>query len=107
MRALLFALLLVGCAETVPPVSPAAAPQVRPFSCAPRPIMLTTLANHFGEVLVAGGMTRQGVVMEILAAEDGETFTILYSSFRTGVSCVAHHGEGWRFKPPPQEGEMS
>jgi hypothetical protein len=108
IRSLLLALLLFGCAaaEEIADPAPVAAPQPH-SSCAPRPLMLAVLSDHYGEAPVAGGMTRQGVVMEILTAEGGRTFTILYSSFSTGVSCVVHHGEGWRFLPAPQEGEAS
>ena len=101
MHSILLILLLFGCAAPAPVVE-----RQPGSSCAPRPLMLAVLANQFGEAPVAGGMTRQGLVMEILTAEGGETFTILYSSQRTGVSCVVHHGEGWRFLPR-EEGEMS
>ena len=88
MRSLLLALLLSGW--------PAGAEADR--HCAPRPLMVAALADQFGEAPVAGGMTRQDMVMEVFTSKAGETFTVVYSSLRTGMSCIAYHGKDWEFR---------
>ena len=65
--------------------------------------MLEQLAKRYGERLVAQGISIQGVLIEILAAPNGETFTIIVT-LANGMSCLVAAGEHWETGQPPPEG---
>ncbi len=79
-------------AVPMPVAHPAQAPQTR---CYPRTDVLEGLARKYGEVQIAGGIASNGWLIEVLAAPDGSTFTIIATSPR-GVSCQVSSGEDWR-----------
>ena len=99
----LFVLLLTGCAAEVIPPDVEVEVTIRPSSrCVPRPLMLTGLALQFNEVPIASGYTREGLFMEVLTPEDKQTFSIIYTSPVTGISCIIWHGDGWLFMAPAE-----
>lgn len=62
--------------------------------CAPRTTVLGSLEQRYSERPVAAGLDNNGAIVEVLAAEDGATWTILVS-MPNGVSCVVSAGEHW------------
>jgi len=82
----------VGLAATLVPAAAFAegAPQ-----CAPRASVLGSLEQRYSERPIAAGLDNNGAVVEVLAAADGKTWTILVS-MPNGVSCVVSAGEDWQ-----------
>ncbi len=63
--------------------------------CMARPDLLEHLAERYGEVPVAFGITNSGGLVEVLATYDGATWTIIVTSPQ-GTACIVAAGEGWR-----------
>ncbi len=61
--------------------------------------MLEWLAANFREAPVALGVTGGGDLVEVMASQDGQTWTIVVTSAR-GRSCLLAAGEGWRVARP-------
>ena len=70
--------------------SPAAAQN----SCGPREAVLELLTGQYDEATVAIGLATTGGVIEVLASDDGRTWTIMMTS-PDGTSCVVASGEAW------------
>ncbi|RMH67756.1 MAG: hypothetical protein D6685_03105 [Bacteroidetes bacterium] len=64
-------------------------------TCDQRQTVLGLLAQKYHEAPVASGITSTGGLIEVLATDDGETWTIIVSS-PDGTSCLIAAGEGWR-----------
>ena len=80
--------------------SPAQA-QFAPLTCNGRQAVLSHLAAKYKEAPVAIGVTTAGALVEVLASENGETWTIIVTT-PGGMSCFLAVGEGWRqIKPKP------
>lgn len=94
MRTLLFAVALAGCAA----VEAAAQSQ----ACALRKPIVDNLLRIYGEERVAVGLSRNGYALEVFAAPDGATFTILHS-WSNGIACILDDGENWRAEPADAE----
>lgn len=75
-------------------VQPAAAQHV----CAERSDILKSLQREYQEAPNAMGMSDNGAVVEVLAARDGTTWTILMTT-PDGTSCVIATGEMWEALP--------
>ncbi len=65
--------------------------------CDQRDRVLGHLARKYHEVPVAAGVTTSGSIIEVLATDDGLTWTIIVSD-PNGTSCLIAAGEGWRTK---------
>lgn len=77
-------------------ISPALAQHV----CATRADIVKSLQQEFQEAPSAMGMSDNGAVIEVLAARDGKTWTILMTT-PDGTSCVVATGEMW--EPLPEQ----
>ena len=66
--------------------------------CDSRARLVAQLAERFQEAPIALGVDSRGRLVEVLAAADGSTWTILVTSPR-GQSCMVAAGEGWRSQP--------
>ncbi len=65
--------------------------------------VLSQFANVYKEAPVAGGLTADGRLIEVLSSDDGQTWTLIVSK-PDGESCVIMAGEGWRkMKPAPED----
>lgn len=64
--------------------------------------ILSQFANVYKEAPVAGGMTADGRLIEVLSTDDGLTWTLIVSK-PDGESCVIMAGEGWRKMKPKLE----
>lgn len=73
--------------------------------CMGRTSLLTQLYIRALEQPVAIGLTSSGTVIEVLASEDGETWTIIATG-PTGISCVVQAGENWQPIEPPKGPEL-
>ena len=101
--ALLFA-GLAACAGGPPAAELAASPELTaepapagPASrCAPRPVVVRTLAEKYAESQVAMGFVSTGI-LEVWATVDGEGFTVLIST-PGGLACLITSGQWWRHK---------
>ena len=67
---------------------PAAAAQTR--LCAQRADLLEQLAGKYAEAPVAMGLADNGRLLEVIASEDGSTFTT-----PEGLSCLMATGRSW------------
>lgn len=72
----------------------AATPAVAAPQCAPRQTILDILEQQFKEHPIAIGVNRYGRLLEILASERGDTWTIVLTS-PEGVTCILDTGEAW------------
>ncbi len=63
--------------------------------CNTRDSVLERLAEKYFEAPIAVGVTNTGALIEVLATEDGDTWTIIITTPQ-GVSCLIAAGEGWR-----------
>jgi hypothetical protein len=57
--------------------------------------VVALLADKYEETQVAIGVTNGGGLVEVFAAPDGNTWTIVVTTPR-GMSCMVAAGEGWR-----------
>lgn len=79
----------------------AAAPVAAAGVCDARADVLTHLKAKYAEAPAALGVTAIGQLVELIAAPDGKTWTLILTSPR-GVSCLIAAGEHWiRAKPAP------
>lgn len=92
-----FASTLIVLAGLGAAVQPAMAESV----CANRDIIVTRLQQDYSEAPSAVGMSESGAVIEVLAARDGTTWTILMTT-PDGLSCVIATGEAWERAPADQ-----
>ncbi len=65
--------------------------------CGPRNAVLELMAKSYGERPIAVGLNRNGHLLEVLAQEDGRTWTVIATTPR-GVTCVLDMGEGWHVR---------
>jgi hypothetical protein len=91
------ALAAVATAGTPSPACPAGKP---------RALILTQLQRDFSEHPTHIGVTSKGGVLEVIATDDGSTWTVLLSSPQ-GCTSVVAAGEGWDRVPPPLAGRES
>jgi hypothetical protein len=63
--------------------------------CGARAGVIAGLENRYSEKPVAAGVDNNGALVEVLAAPEGDTWTILVS-MPNGVSCVVAAGESWQ-----------
>ncbi len=57
--------------------------------------VLDRLALKYDETRVAGGLTNNGLLLEVLTTDDGATWTIIMTS-ASGITCLFASGEDWR-----------
>lgn len=80
-------------------------PALGQMICNPREEVLEYLEKKYKEVVVAGGVTSRGGLIEVLSEVGGGTWTIIISTPQ-GISCLVASGEGWRsLKNELKEGE--
>lgn len=66
--------------------------------CQARAALVAELARQFGEAPVARGVAANGRLVEVLASEDGRSWTLIVT-WPTGESCPVAAGEGWEVYP--------
>ncbi len=66
--------------------------------CGNRANFLQQLKNQYGEYRVAIGVTDSGSVVEILASENGSTWTLIVT-MPNGKTCVMATGKYWETTP--------
>ena len=64
--------------------------------------ILSQFASVYREAPVAGGLTADGRLIEVLSSDNGHTWTLIVSK-PDGESCVIMAGEGWRKMNPTLE----
>lgn len=79
------------------PLNAAAQQQSQP-SCAKRSEIVKHLGGNFHEQPVAIGLSDNGSLLEVLASEDGKTWSLLFS-MPTGISCLMATGQDWQTLP--------
>ena len=78
------------------------APAQEATGCDQRSDVIARLAKKYGEAPVALGVTNKGGLVEVLATDDGKTWTIIVS-MPDGTACMVAAGEGWRPVLAPEE----
>ena len=81
-------------AATIALTASGAAAQTQ-MSCSQHSKVVGQFANSYQEIPVAGGLTEDGRLIEVLSTGDGKTWTIIISK-PDGESCVMMAGEGWK-----------
>lgn len=66
--------------------------------CGKRDDILAALADQYREKPVGIGLASNGGVLELLAAESGSTWTLIFTE-PNGSSCVVAEGEDWQQQP--------
>lgn len=75
--------------------------------CGERTAIVGHLKDVYGEDFVAMGLDAQGRVIEVLAAPNGGTWTMLVST-PGGLTCLVGSGVAWEdLKAPEPEGPVS
>lgn len=93
MRCLPIVVLGAGIIFTFACAMPASA-QSLDRQCAKRQTVISSLKDRYSETPVAIGLDNKGALVEVLSAEEGETWTILVT-MPNGTSCVVAAGENW------------
>jgi hypothetical protein len=70
-------------------------PALAQLSCAPRKAVTDQLAHQYGERLIATGETASGSLVELYAAPDGKSWTLVLA-LSDGRACLMAAGDGWR-----------
>ena len=78
----------------------APAPAHAQAACADRDEIVSALESRYGERPVAAGLAGERAIVEVFAAPDGATWTILLTR-PDGISCAILAGEAWRPVPKP------
>jgi len=91
MKRVLIASLLVSAVILLPVGASNGAQK----ACSDHGKVLGKFADVYKENRVAGGLTRDGRLVEVLSTDDGRTWTIVVSR-PNGETCVMMAGEGWR-----------
>jgi regulator of extracellular matrix RemA (YlzA/DUF370 family) len=84
---------LVAAAALAALVAPASSAQSR--LCAQRADLLRQLDAKYDERPVAMGIADNGRLLEVVASEDGSTFTVLVTT-PGGLSCLMATGQSWQ-----------
>jgi hypothetical protein len=75
-----------------------AAVALNPDLCASREEVVKLLADNFDETPVAGGLSNAGLVVEVFASPDRNSWTMVMKA-PTGMTCIIGSGEGWNDEP--------
>jgi len=68
-------------------------------ACAPRDDVVTRLHDRFGEGLAAGGLQTAQQVIEVWAAPETGTWTLLMTR-ANGTTCILASGTNWHQQDP-------
>ncbi|MDJ0826995.1 MAG: hypothetical protein QNJ16_15990 [Rhodobacter sp.] len=68
-------------------------------NCGPREAVIERLKGGFGEGLAAGGLRSEAQVLEVWAAPETGTWTVLMTR-ADGISCVMASGTNWHQQDP-------
>lgn len=68
--------------------------------CADRAAILAELAANYAERPASRGLSVNGLVVELVLAPDGRTWTLLATN-PAGITCVITAGEAWQAAPIP------
>jgi hypothetical protein len=88
----IFVTSLLATAVVLPPAGASAGARKL---CSEHGKVIGQFAEVYKENRVAGGLTRDGRLVEVLSTDDGRTWTIVVSR-PNGETCVMMAGEGWR-----------
>ena len=113
--------MLAGCATEAAPTSPSpvttvvpaqeieppapalqAGPQPGGVYCELRDNLLKNLEEKSGERPIGMGVNSVGTLVEVIASEDGRTWSII-GTRPNGLSCVVTSGKEWRMMSSPSE----
>ncbi len=73
-------------------------------TCDKRPAVMSQLENKYSERPVAIGVANNGGIVEVLATEDGDTWTIIIT-LPNGMTCLVAAGEDWERLPKMPAGD--
>jgi hypothetical protein len=85
-------------ASMLPLAAPAQQQGAAPANCVKRSLLLERLAQKFHEQPVAGGLTDNGLLLEVYASRNGETWTIAMT-MPNGTTCLVASGQEWQLRP--------
>jgi hypothetical protein len=81
-------------------VSAASAADPTEQLCDKREKVLKTLESQYGELEIGYGVTMDGALLELAAAKDGVTWTLVRTA-PNGTSCLVAAGQRWGNVPEP------
>ena len=73
--------------------------------CKPRAEVLQFLATQYEESVISAGVVNTGALLEIYAAHDGLTWSVVVTTPDGKMSCLVAAGEGWRQLEAIKQGE--
>lgn len=98
MRTILLRLVLIVAPLMAVSAASAADPTDKP--CDKRETVLKTLEQQYGELEIGYGVTMDGALLELAAAKDGATWTLVRTA-PNGTSCLVAAGHNWGDAPKP------
>ena len=63
-------------------------------TCADRTAVVERLEDRFGETAIANAMSASNNILEVYAAEEAQTWTILLTLPEQGLTCLVNSGSG-------------
>jgi hypothetical protein len=68
-------------------------------ACTSYDTMSEVLARQYAEIPVAAGLAHTGKLLQVFAAKDGSSWTVVLTR-PDGVSCIVAAGRYWQIEPP-------
>ena len=91
-------LIAAALAASMLPLPASAQQGVPAANCVKRSQLLERLAQKVHEQPVAGGLTDNGLLLEVYASRNGETWT-LAMTLPNGTTCLVASGQEWQLRP--------
>jgi len=95
-------LLLMLALPLLAPSAAASAATDGSMPCGKRDDMLGHLSGKYNEEPVAMGLATNGSVVEVLASNAGDSFTIVYTT-PNGLTCMMAAGSNWETVKQPSD----
>ena len=97
-------LIMLGALGAASVISNSAVADGSPL-CNERAVVLKTLEKDYGEKPIAFGITENGAMVQLVAAKDGKTWTLVIHNPK-GTSCLMAAGETWKTRRHPQQASL-
>jgi hypothetical protein len=107
---LILPIAALACLATPAVAQEPAAPQGQTRQCGTVDEVHTMLTQKYGERIVGNGVASEGqVLMNVYAAVDGKTWSVVMVRAKDGMACIFHEGTDWQTRndAPAVEGQGS
>jgi len=101
-RTMLAAFVAVLPVQAFAEMAPANTGSTLQAACAPHDALVAQLNGRYAEKLTSLGLSVNGHIMQVYAAADGQSWTIV-STNPAGVSCILASGHHWQGVKPASD----